>query len=191
MRFCMPLRLHNPKSNLRAQMSTGRWAYPRLSASNSYQLDLLIPYRSLDSTVIACVVTAFWSQCCLGVMPPIYSLASYVYVNRLFTIIDLTVYLVPMIPAQDHIAHSSSSTVLPTTINHPSCGHVIQWLRNRFDSHKRDTRYCSDPTTARHRAMFGPSQLSAYTRLSVMIPSLKIADRLAVVQYIITINNSK
>jgi hypothetical protein len=40
--------------------------------------------------------------------------------------------------------------------------HVIQWWRNQFDSHRRNTRYCSDSTTARHRAMFGPS--SALTR---------------------------
>jgi hypothetical protein len=44
----------------------------------------------------------------------------------------------------------------PSTNNLPSLGHAIQW-RNRFDAHRRNTRYCSDSTSARHRAMFGPS----------------------------------
>ena len=57
--------------------------------------------------------------------------------------------------------------VLHTTINLSSRSHHdIQW-RNRFDSHRRYTRHCSNSTTARHRAMFGPSQLCTYARVSV------------------------
>ena len=55
---------------------------------------------------------------------------------------------------------------LPYDFKRSSWGHVIQWT-NRFDPYRRNTRHCSDSTTARHRAMFGPSQLGAYTRVSL------------------------
>ena len=43
---------------------------------------------------------------------------------------------------------------LSTTINLSSCDHVIQSWRNWFNFNWWNTGYCSDPTTARHRAIW-------------------------------------
>ena len=56
---------------------------------------------------------------------------------------------------------------LPTIINQSSSGHVIRQGRNRFDADEWSTKCCSDPTTARDRAMLDPCELSAYTRVSL------------------------
>ena len=94
------------------------------------------------------------------------------YNNRLtlWTALDLfgTRFNMPQasrLPFSQSFSHPSSRTL--TTITLSSWGHVIEWWRNRFDSHRWNTRCCSDSTTARHRAMFDPSQLSSYTRISL------------------------
>ena len=37
----------------------------------------------------------------------------------------------------------------------------------RFDLDRRNSKFCCDSTTARHRAMFGLSELYSYTRVSL------------------------
>ena len=54
---------------------------------------------------------------------------------------------------------------LPTTINLSSLDHVIRQWRNWFDANGWNTRYCSDPTTARDSAMLDPCKLGTYTRI--------------------------
>ena len=56
---------------------------------------------------------------------------------------------------------------LPTTVNRISRGHVARRWRNRFDSNEWNTKYRSDPTAPRDRAMLDPCELGAYTRISL------------------------
>ena len=71
--------------------------------------------------------------------------------------------------------HISSSFFIKNSLQLvlSSLGHVIQ-RRNRFDSNRRNTRYCSYPTTARDRAMRDPCELGAYTWISLCCISIHV-----------------
>ena len=61
--------------------------------------------------------------------------------------------------------------------NVSSRGHVIRRWRNRFNSNGWDTKYCSDLTTARNRAMLDPCELGDYTRISLRCISTHVNIR--------------